>query len=60
MRMHQVHCLLMGGQACVLYGAAECSRVPDLAIPASDETTPVTPTHASPRHRTPLFARPLS
>ncbi len=26
MREHQVQCLLMGGQACVLYGAAEFSR----------------------------------
>jgi len=26
MREHLVQCLLMGGQACVLYGAAEFSR----------------------------------
>jgi hypothetical protein len=32
MRRHQVRCLLMGGQACVSYGAAEFSRDIDLAI----------------------------
>ena len=34
MRSRQVQCLLMGGQACVLYGAAEFSRDADLAIVA--------------------------
>ena len=29
---HQVHALLMGGQACVFYGAAEFSRDTDLLI----------------------------
>ena len=29
MRMHGVRCLLMGGQACVFYGAAEFSRDTD-------------------------------
>lgn len=37
MRDHRVQCLLMGGQACVLYGAAEFSRDTDLAIVASEE-----------------------
>ena len=37
MREHQVQCLLMGGQACVLYGAAEFSRDTNLAILASEE-----------------------
>ena len=32
MRAHRVRALLMGGQACVLYGAAEFSRDTDLAI----------------------------
>jgi hypothetical protein len=32
MRAHRVHALLMGGQACVFYGAAEFSRDTDLAI----------------------------
>ncbi|MEW5981844.1 MAG: hypothetical protein AB1806_05685 [Acidobacteriota bacterium] len=32
MRRHGVRCLLMGGQACVFYGAAEFSRDTDLAI----------------------------
>ena len=32
---HRVQHLLMGGQACVLYGAAEFSRDTDLAILAS-------------------------
>ena len=34
-RKHRVQALLMGGQACVLYGAAEFSRDTDLAILAS-------------------------
>jgi hypothetical protein len=34
---HNVRCLLMGGQACVLYGAAEFSRDTDLALFASPE-----------------------
>jgi hypothetical protein len=37
MRKHHVQCLLMGGQACVLYGGAEFSRDTDLAILASEE-----------------------
>ncbi|TLD68858.1 hypothetical protein FEM03_20505 [Phragmitibacter flavus] len=36
MHEHQVRCLLMGGQACVFYGAAEFSRDTDLAILASE------------------------
>jgi hypothetical protein len=36
-RAHRVHALLMGGQACVFYGAAEFSRDTDLAILASAE-----------------------
>jgi hypothetical protein len=32
MAAHQVQCLLMGGQACVFYGAAEFSRGSDFAI----------------------------
>jgi hypothetical protein len=34
---HRVQALLMGGQACVFYGAAEFSRDTDLAILASAE-----------------------
>ena len=34
---HQVQCLLMGGQACVLYGAAEFSRDTDVVILAESE-----------------------
>jgi hypothetical protein len=34
MRAHRVRALLMGGQACVFYGAAEFSRDTDFAIPA--------------------------
>jgi hypothetical protein len=37
MRAHGVEALLMGGQACVLYGAAEFSRDADFAILASPE-----------------------
>jgi hypothetical protein len=36
-RQHRVKALLMGGQACVFYGAAEFSRDTDLAILASSE-----------------------
>ena len=36
MAAHQVHCLLMGGQACVFYGAAEFSRDSDFAILAEE------------------------
>ena len=32
MRTHRVRALLMGGQACVFYGAAEFSRDTDFAI----------------------------
>jgi hypothetical protein len=32
MRAHRVRALLMGGQACVFYGAAEFSRDADFAI----------------------------
>ena len=34
-RKHRVRALLMGGQACILYGAAEFSRDVDLAVLAS-------------------------
>jgi hypothetical protein len=34
MRAHRVRALLMGGQACVFYGAAEFSRDTDLVIVA--------------------------
>jgi hypothetical protein len=34
MRARRVRALLMGGQACVFYGAAEFSRDTDLAIAA--------------------------
>jgi hypothetical protein len=37
MRRNGVRCLLMGGQACVFYGAAEFSRDVDLALVADDE-----------------------
>ena len=37
MRAHRVRALLMGGQACVLYGAAEFSRDTDLAILSDSE-----------------------
>lgn len=37
MRAHGVQALLMGGQACILYGAAEFSRDADFAVLASPE-----------------------
>jgi hypothetical protein len=36
-RAHRVRALLMGGQACVFYGAAEFSRDTDFAILANPE-----------------------
>ena len=39
-RTHDVRALLMGGQACVLYGAAEYSRDLDLAVLATPEALP--------------------
>ena len=41
MSQHGVRCLLMGGQACVLYGAAEFSRDTDFAILAEQENLDV-------------------
>ena len=41
MSQHGVRCLLMGGQACVLYGAAEFSRDTDFAILAEKENLDV-------------------
>src|SRR5262249_15761136 len=35
LQKHRVQALLMGGQACILYGAAEFSRDIDLAVLAS-------------------------
>lgn len=37
LKQHDVKCLLMGGQACVLYGAAEFSRDTDVALLANAE-----------------------
>ena len=34
-RTHRVRALLMGGQACILYGAAEFSRDVDVAVLAN-------------------------
>lgn len=36
---HEVRYLLMGGQACVFYGAAESSRDCDLAIQSENLTS---------------------
>jgi hypothetical protein len=40
MASHQVRALLMGGQACVFYGAAEFSRDTDLLILADPAQNP--------------------
>jgi hypothetical protein len=37
MRKHRVRALLMGGQACILYGAAEFSRDVDLVVEAGEK-----------------------
>jgi hypothetical protein len=39
MRKHQVQALLMGGQACVFYGAAQFSKDIDFSILATEENT---------------------
>ena len=39
-RTFDVRALLMGGQACVLYGAAEFSRDLDLAVLATPDALP--------------------
>ncbi len=39
-RTYEVRALLMGGQACVLYGAAEYSRDLDLAVMATPKALP--------------------
>src|SRR5437762_13145101 len=36
-RTNRVRALLMGGQACILYGAAEFSRDVDIAVAADDK-----------------------
>jgi len=43
LRKHRVQALLMGGQACILYGAAEFSRDVDIAVLASPENLERTP-----------------
>ena len=37
LRKHRVRALLMGGQACILYGAAEFSRDVDVVVLADDK-----------------------
>ena len=39
-RQFDVPALLIGGQACVLYGAAEYNRDVDLAVLATDDALP--------------------
>ncbi len=36
-RNHRVRALLMGGQACILYGATEFSRDVDVAVAADEK-----------------------
>lgn len=51
-RAHDVRALLMGGQACVLYGAAEYSRDLDLAVLATPEALPALNAALSALHAT--------
>src|SRR6476660_10564728 len=51
-RKHQVRCLLMGGQACVLYGATEFSRDIDLVLLVEDGRWPA---KRNPKSRTLLL-----
>lgn len=59
-RKHRVRALLMGGQACILYGAAEFSRDVDVAI-AADEKNLTRLRHALAELRAePVFVPALS
>jgi hypothetical protein len=54
-----VPALLMGGQACVLYGAAEYSRDLDLAVLATDSTLPKFSTAMEALHATIIAVPPF-
>lgn len=59
-RTHRVRALLMGGQACILYGAAEFSRDIDLAVLADEHNLERLRAAFSALRAEPVFVPPLS
>jgi hypothetical protein len=60
LRKHRVRALLMGGQACILYGAAEFSRDIDLAVLADQKNLSRLQAALSELKAEPVFVPPLS
>ena len=58
-RKHRVRALLMGGQACIVYGAAEFSRDIDVAVLASDNNLAALRRALDDLHAEPVFFPPL-
>jgi hypothetical protein len=58
-RKHRVRALLMGGQACILYGAAEFSRDIDLAILPTDKNLALLRKALMELQAEPVFVPPL-
>ena len=59
LRKHRVRALLMGGQACILYGAAEFSRDIDLAVLADEKNLARLEAALAELHAAPVFVPPL-
>jgi hypothetical protein len=60
LRTHKVRALLMGGQACILYGAAEFSRDVDLAVLADERNLARLRAALDELGAAPVFVPPLS
>ena len=60
LRTHRVRALLMGGQACILYGAAEFSRDIDLAVLADEKNLSRLLAALDQLHAEPVFVPALS
>ena len=60
LRKHNVRALLMGGQACILYGAAEFSRDIDLAVLADERNLSRLQAALGELNAAPVFVPPLS
>jgi len=59
-RKHRVRALLMGGQACILYGAAEFSRDIDLAVLADEKNLSRLQATLDELKAKPVFVPPMS
>jgi len=55
LKKHRVRALLMGGQACIVYGAAEFSRDIDLAVLATDKNLQLLEAALAELQATPVF-----